>query len=326
MEATSSASSNRPVTQVQPRTWGLLDIFLRWLLFATLAGSCGAWHWLLDLFSHFRWYYFVISLIWIIVICRSNRRRSKWCLGLVLIWNGGLLWPYYAPVTRTPVSASATTVSLVSMNVYTANQNKPAVVDYLRDRQPDLVIVMEVDQKWAEALQPIGDLYPYRFIQPRPDNFGIGLLSKWPLIEPRFVEFADTQLPNIVTRIEYAGHVFQLVATHPLPPIGATRADERNSQLRELGDFVKRSSLPTIVAGDLNATPWSVAFRDIVSRSSLRDSALGLGVQGTWNAKTWIRIPIDHALIPPDMTVVRRSVGPDVGSDHFPLEVTVAFP
>jgi endonuclease/exonuclease/phosphatase (EEP) superfamily protein YafD len=104
------------------------------------------------------------------------------------------------------------------------------------------------------------------------------------------------------------------------------RTDSRNSQLRELGDFVKRSPLPTIVAGDLNSTPWSVAFRDVVSRSGLRDSALGLGVHGTWNAHTWIRIPIDHALIPPKAVVVRRAVGPDVGSDHFPLEITIAFP
>jgi endonuclease/exonuclease/phosphatase (EEP) superfamily protein YafD len=78
------------------------------------------------------------------------------------------------------------------------------------------------------------------------------------------------------------------------------------------------------VAGDLNCTPWSAAFREFVARSGLRDSALGRGVQGSWNARTRLtRIPIDHILVPSGWAVVHRALGPDVGSDHFPVEVTL---
>ena len=60
------------------------------------------------------------------------------------------------------------------------------------------------------------DIYPdsrrkprcRQFIQSRPDNFGIGLLSRWPLTEPQFVEFAGTELPNVATKIERDGRTF----------------------------------------------------------------------------------------------------------------------
>ena len=56
------------------------------------------------------------------------------------------------------------------------------------------------------------------------------------------------------------------------------------------------------------ATPWSSAFRDITSRSGLTDSALGHGIQTTWNARSLVmRIPIDHVLIPKSIAVNRRA-------------------
>ena len=185
----------------KPRRWSLLNFGPLALLAATLAGSCGGWYWLLDLASHFRQYYFALSVLWLMGICRQKRRASQWCLGLSIAWNGGLLLPYYLPTSRPTVPATATTVSIISLNVYTANQNKSAVVSYLRDRQPDLIAFLEVDDKWAAAFQEMNDLYPHQLLHPRSDNFGIGLLSKWPLTEPRVVEFAGTQLPNIVVTI-----------------------------------------------------------------------------------------------------------------------------
>jgi endonuclease/exonuclease/phosphatase (EEP) superfamily protein YafD len=50
-------------------------------------------------------------------------------------------------------------------------------------------------------------------------------------------------------------------------------------------------------------------------------------VQPTWSARLpFGRIPIDHIFAPPDATVVRREIGPDVGSDHFPVEAELILP
>jgi endonuclease/exonuclease/phosphatase (EEP) superfamily protein YafD len=321
--------STNPLPQTAPNTRSrrsfLPETGASMLLFLTLAGSFGAWHWTLDLISHFRWYYFVVALIGIIAIIRTDRRFTKFCLCVAMFWNGALLFPYYVPAGTGSIPDSAFRVSLISLNVFRPNPNKSKVVEYLRDRQPDLIIAMEVDQQWTDALEELSNVYPYRRMQPRQDNFGIGLLSKWPLVDVKVVEFAGTEVPNIVATVERDGTRFRLIGTHPLPPIGAEQTRERDSQLLEIADFVRQSRIPTIVAGDFNATPWSAAFRQFTDRSGLRDSALGRGVHGTWNVWSPIRIPIDQTMIPVEATVIRRTVGPDVGSDHFPLEVVFAI-
>ncbi len=108
--------SERPPPAKPPRRRSILDVGPWILLFLTLAGSCGAFHAMLDLCAHFRWYYFWIGLVWSLVIWR---RWREWALrGLIvsLLWNGGLLLPYYLPFTQPAVPEGATTVSLISLS------------------------------------------------------------------------------------------------------------------------------------------------------------------------------------------------------------------
>ncbi len=56
-------------------------------------------------------------------------------------------------------------------------------------------------------------------------------------------------------------------------------------------------------------------------------TAHGPRSQATWNARRWVpRIPIDHVVVSPEVKVIARRVGPDVGSDHLPIEATLAIP
>jgi len=295
------------------------------LLIATLLGSCGKWNWRFDLFAHFRWYYFALAVVGLLLVGRSTNKWARYCLILISIWNGVLLLPYYAPSLRAVASGPAKPFSLISLNVYTANTDKAAVIDYLKTADAELVFAMEVDAQWAEALESLSILYPHRITQPRADNFGVMLLSKRPFMESQIRKFGPTDLPSIVIKIEHDEKIYQLIGTHPVPPVGDQYSSWRNQQLAAIGEFVRQAEVPTIVIGDLNATPWSAAFQSLITQSGLRDSALGFGVLGTWNAKLPVRIPIDHALIPPDVGVLHRTIGPYVGSDHFPLEITLSL-
>lgn len=320
-----TSSPPQPAKPLRRRSF--LDAGPYVLLGMTFAGSCGAWHAALDLCAHFRVYYLIVGLIWALAIWKRIRSRAMCCLTVSVLWNAGLILPYYIPVGPSTVPESATSISLISLNVYTSNTDKDAVLAYLRERQPDLIVVMEVDDRWERALSQLKDLYPHHLIQSRADNFGIGLLSRWPLINARFVKLAETDLPNVVAQVEKEGRQFQIVGTHPLPPIGSEYTRERNAQLNEVAGLVQKAQLPCIVAGDFNATPWSSAFREFSKRSGLRDSALGRGIQGSWNAKSpLIRIPIDHVFVPMNAVVTKRILGPNVGSDHYPVEVTVFLP
>jgi endonuclease/exonuclease/phosphatase (EEP) superfamily protein YafD len=188
-------------------------------------------------------------------------------------------------------------------------------------------VLLEVDDAWARVIRELDEIFPHRLVHPRTDNFGIAILSRHSLEDARTVEFGGVDVPSIVARVIRDAGSLTVVATHPVPPLGAANARDRDAALRALADYVAGAPSPCIVAGDFNATPWCAAFRDLVTRSGLRDTALGRGVQPTWNALSWVpRIPIDHVLAPPGTVVLRRAVGPGVGSDHFPVEAEIVLP
>ncbi|MFN8424001.1 MAG: endonuclease/exonuclease/phosphatase family protein [Anaerolineae bacterium] len=87
------------------------------------------------------------------------------------------------------------------------------------------------------------------------------------------------------------------------------------------------SGQPGILCGDINATPWSTGRRAARSRAPLLDATLGHGYLGTWPAPLgrYLGIPIDVCLIDPALESVAAAVGPELGSDHRPLTVTLRW-
>ena len=158
-------------------------------------------------------------------------------------------------------------------------------------------------------------------IDPRDDNFGIGLFGKLPFAEEQIPSIGAAGVPSILGTVDVGSAMLRVIATHPLPPIGGAYWRWRNGQLEELPEFVDPSR-PTILVGDLNATPWSYHFRRLVRRSGLIDSSRGWGIQPTWpTGAPWLWVPLDHLLHSRHISVARRRVGPNVGSDHYPLIV-----
>jgi endonuclease/exonuclease/phosphatase (EEP) superfamily protein YafD len=290
----------------------------------TLAGFAGGWHWLFDLASHFRWYWLLAALIWFAVAARQRSRLATVCLAIAIAANARAILPYWLPPTGGTDEGGA--IEIVSLNVFALNDDKDRTLAYLRRHAADLVVLAEIDAAWAEALESLAPLYPHRVIEPRADMFGVAVLSQLPLEAPRVAALADGP-PAIVTGVRRGERSFLLVAAHPPAPISAAWSARRDAQLAAIGDLAATESRPVIVAGDLNATPWSHGFRQLVRLRGLRDSALGHGLQTTWNARHWVpRIPIDHVVVSPEVRVIARRIGPDVGSDHLPVEATLVVP
>lgn len=102
-------------------------------------------------------------------------------------------------------------------------------------------------------------------------------------------------------------------------------AELRNQYLKKLAAMAAtRGSAPTIVAGDLNATPWSPWVRDFLRTPQLRDSQYGLGLLATWPASTaqyssLLGIAIDACFHSGKLQVATRALGPELDSDHLPV-------
>jgi endonuclease/exonuclease/phosphatase (EEP) superfamily protein YafD len=116
------------------------------------------------------------------------------------------------------------------------------------------------------------------------------------------------------------------VLVHPLPPVRATWASAHARFFAALERARASFGEDVVIMGDLNATPWSYALRTLLDRTGLRDSRRGFGLGASW--PTWspfVRIPIDQLLLGGRVEVLAREVGPELGSDHFPLRATVAL-
>jgi endonuclease/exonuclease/phosphatase (EEP) superfamily protein YafD len=309
------------------------SLFARSLLTLTwlgmLCGYLGRFHWLLDLANHF-----VVHYLAVCVVCgvwSGVRRQWKW-LGFSIVTALLLIIrivPYYVAergeVAVREVQASQAGIRLVSLNLLTSNPHKKAVLQFLEQSDADLLLLMELDRLWQQELIALQQRYPFGGLYPREDNFGIGLLSRLPITELELQAFDGTRIPSITGIVDWSGHRLQFIGTHPLPPTNASNAAHRDQHFQQLARFVQQSELPTVVAGDLNCTSWSVHFNDLLAQSRLRDSRLGKGIQPSWPASLVIGgIPIDHVLVSKGIQIGSRRLGPDVGSDHLPVIVQLA--
>lgn len=328
MAAIASSASRAPPPR--SRSAGrAIDAFGIAVLAVTVAGWCGGWYWLLDIASHFRWYWLLAALTGLAACIRWRRPVAIACLGAAALANGRDLLPAWLPPPPPSASPDHPTpdVYVISVNVHRLNDSPAATVAYLRDRRPDMVAVLEVEDAWAAVLDELGDVFPHRVIHPRDDNFGIALLSRWPLGEVAVEGLGGSPFPSVLATAAHPAGPLRIVATHPMPPWNSRYAALMVDQFDAVAAAVAASPVPCLVMGDFNATPWSHAFRRLIARSGLKDTSLGRGLQPTWNARLPApRIPIDHILAPADVAVVRRSVGPDIGSDHLPVEAVLRLP
>lgn len=287
---------------------------------ATCFGFLSRFFWILDLFSHFRAQYFVALTIFGLLLLTLRRRRTAFVFLACAAINLSTIITFYLGENR-PTPSSTPTLRAMLLNVNTRRGDVRRVRQVVETFDPDIVVLEEISSRWVAQLQWLTKSHPHTCIQPSEDNFGIGLFSRWPLTESDVVSIGEAGMPSIAAIVNTGSISFRLIATHPLPPIGPTYSRLRNDQLDRLADHVTSTS-PCILMGDLNVTPWSHHFQRLLKRTGLKDSSQGRGVQPTWPSHNpFLWIPIDHFLHSPHIHVVKREIGPNAGSDHYPVIV-----
>ncbi|MEG1681447.1 MAG: endonuclease/exonuclease/phosphatase family protein, partial [Stenotrophomonas sp.] len=125
---------------------------------------------------------------------------------------------------------------------------------------------------------------------------------------------------HLETRIDLQGQSVRLIAVHPKPPMAVRKFRARDRLLRELG---QSSSQALIVAGDLNATPWSSALYTAQRHRLLRIT--GSAPTYPSDGAGLIGIGIDHVLVSSQLAGTFRQRGPNIGSDHLPVRAGLSW-
>lgn len=214
-------------------------------------------------------------------------------------------------------------ISLVVSNVLTTNTKYHLLIEQIQIHQPDLVLTLETDQNWQNALSVIEADYPYRVPVPLDNLYGMHLYSKLELNETEVKFILSDEIPSIhTTVILRSGQPVQLYCLHPKPPSPTEAKDStlRDAELLIVGDQIKDLDESCIVMGDLNDVAWSRTTRLFQRISGLLDPRVGRHYVNTFHADyPFFRWSLDHVFHSTDFALVHMERLPHVGSDHFPV-------
>lgn len=289
------------------------------LVVANLFALTARQWWFGELFCHFQWQYLVAAVV--IGVWMAFRRRALLIATalLLVVIHGWRVWPYAVPHRSSTGdrAAASSERTLLHWNVFIRNPTHTDLLRAVEELDPDFVLLEEIGDDWERSLRALESRYPHRAIRSDGAPFGIAFFSKEPLAELRIVSRGE--LENYVVAKTTAG--VTILGVHVMSPVGPRPAALRNRQLSELAAIVSELEGPVLLAGDLNLTPWSPYFQDLLQASGLRDPRRQFGRIPTWpNWNRLFHVPIDHMLASPDVEVLGlESPSLHCGSDHRPL-------
>lgn len=220
-------------------------------------------------------------------------------------------------------TATGPTLKILSANFLVINSDFETIQKVIAEEKPDIVQIVEADYAWREQKKIFEADYPYIAISEMPGAMGYVLASKFPA---EFYPFELAGYQSLETELTINGSPLRIFTVHTFPPSRADLAEIRNAQFEELAAQVEQN-IPTIAIGDFNSSPWSPFFKDLLAETALRDAALGFGIVNTWHSRIpFLKIPIDHALVSPEIEVLDFYKTQDIGSDHYPIVVTIRLP
>jgi endonuclease/exonuclease/phosphatase (EEP) superfamily protein YafD len=304
-----------------------------WLLLAiglcaglcALLGCLGSLWWFFDILSNFQPQY----LLTLLCVCCLLPLYGKWrwSLGLSPLMLVGLvsIVPLYIPAKSVPSKGG--TYKLLSFNVLSQNSDVKGMLAFIERENPDFIVMTEFTDKWKAVWPALAGRYRTRICEPSTDNFGIALFGRFDAeihlsrTDDEYglpTHYADFALPD--------GGKFRLVGIHSLVPKGAEFSMERDKALLQAARLCRDTGLPSILAGDFNATPFSSIYRRVLKEGVLRSSSKGRGLCLTWPSSGFfflkpLAMQIDHCLVSKGVNVLSWRTGPDLGSDHLPVIV-----
>ncbi|TPE53687.1 endonuclease/exonuclease/phosphatase family protein [Amaricoccus solimangrovi] len=234
----------------------------------------------------------------------------------------------YTPLAPTEIGLAPDapdSVSILSANVLMENRDHDAVARLIGERAPDILLLMETDQRWVDALAPVLETYDTVLREPKDNHYGMVFATRLPVEAARITRLTTDDTPSVFAELTGpGGRTFRFVGLHPRPPMPGQSTRDRDAQIYYAARFAAKSGVPLIVTGDFNDVAWSDTSRLFKHVGQYVDPRIGRGFFASFDAKKpfW-RFPIDQFYATPDVAVVGFERLRYVGSDHFPIAAVI---
>lgn len=269
--------------------------------------------------------YVVLVAVGSAVIAAVLRRRG------VLVLSAVLVVALAAPLVPRVLAdaqpeAGGPLLRVAALNLYFGQADPGAVVEFVREREIDVLTLLELDESAHAALEAagLGDVLPHTVAYPAGAGVGSAIAARYPLTE------LDLSGPSVFAQPSARmslpdGTAVEVVAVHALPPV--TDATRWRSDLAAL-PAADPTGAVRVLAGDFNATLDHAAFRDVLDAGYV-DAAESTGeaLVTTWpRRRLGPPVTLDHVLVD-EAAAVLDFAAVDVGaSDHRAVVTTVRLP
>ncbi|BCH33932.1 endonuclease/exonuclease/phosphatase [Mesorhizobium sp. L-8-10] len=305
------------------------------LSFPLVAGFFGAWHPAFDSMAHFRAHLAVaVAVAALPALFLGYRKEAAMSIVLAaatfatLSHGAGLPGLGTVNAAVDPAPDGRAVYRLLQINLRFDNATPEKVLSLIGRSQPDVVTLNEVSEQWVGHLDRIAAAYPHRVLCDAESKVGaVALLSRRPFAAGETGTCSD-EGDMATARIDFGAGDVTVAALHLSWPWPSSQPKQIDGLAAALSDLHGT----TLLAGDLNATPWSHAVARIAEAGGLQHVS---GSTPTWlyrnvpiSWRQWVGLPIDHVFSKGDIAVRSVRILDDVGSDHAPLlaEFTLVDP
>ena len=300
------------------------------LLSTVLAWTLGGRWWVAELLANLPVQH---ALAFAVLLVAAAFLRHRWLLLLSvagLVANLAITAPILLTLQRgepLPPVEGASTLDVTFFNTkYFADME--ATIEHLRERGDDVVVLALAMQPWGEDLEA-ADLGLHIRAGPGPtDGEDLEMVALVRDPDAEVIVHRPTADPRdaiIEIVLDLDGQPVHLLAAHPVSPLTADRAAQRDETLARLAVRATDQDAAVVVVGDLNATPWSPKLQEMLLEAELVDSQVGFGLQPSYPTdRGRLGIAIDHVLHSPELTTVARQLGPSFGSNHRMVHARLA--
>ncbi|MFC5385378.1 endonuclease/exonuclease/phosphatase family protein [Aquamicrobium segne] len=294
---------------------------------ALLLGFFNSLHPTFDSFAHFRVHLALLTIMLSLILFPMGQRIVALS---ALVFALGCL-SSVTQVMRLPSSLATSifpqqktdraTYRLLEINLRYNNPTPEKVLSLIGQVQPDVLTLMEASPLWTQKLNILRSAYPHRIgCHGRNPRFGVVILSRRPFSDDRPAD-CNLMVSFALAPVDFGGTIVNVGAVHlgwPWPFNQAQQVSELENMLQTL------DGKNTIIAGDLNATPWSVTAARIAAAGGL---ALVPSPGPTWiyhrlpASLLFFGLPIDNVFASSNIMVHSIERLQAVGSDHVPVLV-----
>lgn len=288
-----------------------------------LFGFLSPWLAAADSVAHFRFHLTaVMALLAALLAILGSWRRAGLAAILSAIGAAGVV-PVLG-VLQAPASVGESRViNVVQLNLSFRNRTPEAVAKFVRAADADIVTLQEVTGRTGKVMGLLASDYPNRVRCPYARVGGVAVLSRLPRARGEAQGCIEGQGLSWI-RVIAGGQELTVASLHlhwPWP-------FRQHRQIGELEKYLRILPRPVLLAGDFNAAPWSHAVQrvaDATGDSVAPGLRFSFGIQfSPWTPS--LPIPIDHILLPGDITPLDLQLGPELGSDHRPIVARLALP